>query len=77
VDGVWLDEFCDELAIFPQGSNDDQVDVTSYAARVQSHEWTPAKTPERPGRHQWDDVVTRAGVSATGNGALDLSRVQY
>lgn len=32
-DATWLVEFCDELAIFPVGKHDDQVDVLTYAAQ--------------------------------------------
>jgi hypothetical protein len=35
----WLDEWCDELAAFPSGTNDDQVDTLSYAARVVAAHW--------------------------------------
>jgi predicted phage terminase large subunit-like protein len=80
--GVWLAEFENELAIFPQGSHDDQVDVTSYAARVQSHEWTPAQEA-REGLHPWEGrVVEQAIASGTGHigngsGDLDLMNVPF
>lgn len=35
----WLDEWTDELAAFPSGTHDDQVDTLSYAARVVAAHW--------------------------------------
>jgi predicted phage terminase large subunit-like protein len=43
----WLDEWCDELAAFPSGSHDDQVDTLSYAARVVSAHWLPQEAAEQ------------------------------
>jgi predicted phage terminase large subunit-like protein len=40
-----LDGWCDELAQFPNGAHDDQVDVTAYAARVAVAHWLPAQAP--------------------------------
>jgi len=80
VEGVWLDEWCDELAIFPQGTHDDQVDTLSYAARVAVAEWTPAPVPARPGRSHHEIAVSAALHSATGNGThgdLDIMSVPY
>jgi predicted phage terminase large subunit-like protein len=71
-DGVWLDEWCDELAIFYQGTHDDQVDVFSYAARVLTAEWTPAASPPRQGRSPHEAAVATAHSAATGNGHGDL-----
>lgn len=79
LDGKWLDEYCDELAIFPSGSNDDQVDTTSYAVRVKLHEWTPAKAPTLPGLSAFELSLSAAYSSATGNGhgELDIMNVPY
>lgn len=77
-DGVWLDEWCDEMAIFPSGANDDQVDVMSYAARVVVNDWTPAPQQQRPGRH-FADAIDMAAHSQTGNGHhdVDLMHLDY
>jgi predicted phage terminase large subunit-like protein len=87
--GVWLDEWCDELAAFPQaGSHDDQVDVLSYAARVVTHEWKPARNAPDRRRTQLSDherALRIAAASATGrstfNGQgredLDIMNVPY
>jgi predicted phage terminase large subunit-like protein len=32
IDAVWLDDLETELALFPNGAHDDQVDAMSYAA---------------------------------------------
>jgi predicted phage terminase large subunit-like protein len=78
-DGVWLDEWCDELAIFPQGTHDDQVDNLAYAARIAVAEWTPAPTPARPGLSPWETAITAAQQSATGHGGheVDLMNLPY
>jgi len=75
----WLDEWCDELAIFPQGAHDDQVDTLSYAARIVAHEWTPAATQPRQGVSTWEAAVNAAAHSATGDGHgdLDIMGVPY
>lgn len=65
-DGEWLDEWCDELAIFPQGTHDDQVDTLAYAARVAVNDWTPAPTPARPGLSLHERAISAALESATG-----------
>jgi predicted phage terminase large subunit-like protein len=41
----WLDEWCDELAQFPNAAHDDQVDVLGYAGRVAITHWLPAQAP--------------------------------
>ena len=64
----WLDEWCDELAAFPAGAHDDQVDTLAYAARVVSAEYVPPPPTGRPGRHPADDAVAAAHRSATGDG---------
>jgi phage terminase large subunit-like protein len=73
VPGVWLDEWCDELAVFPAGTNDDQVDTLSYAALVVTNEWTPARPPPKPGAmSQADRTIAAAHQAATGDGRADL-----
>jgi predicted phage terminase large subunit-like protein len=42
----WLDEWCDELAEFPTGAHDDQVDCFAYAARITSAHWLPVESAE-------------------------------
>lgn len=80
-DGVWLDEWCDELAIFPQGAHDDQVDCLAYAARVVTHEWTPPRDVPRasPAVQAAEHAIAMAHASATGNGAhqLDIMNQQW
>jgi predicted phage terminase large subunit-like protein len=81
----WLDEWCDELAAFPQaGVHDDQVDVLSYAARVLTQEWTPARPPELPkatALAEHERVLRAAlaagtgGAAGSGNGELDIMNV--
>lgn len=74
----WLKEWENELAIFPQGSHDDQVDTMSYAARVQSHEWTPAPQQERPGQTPFEHAIGQASAAATGRaGELDIMNVPF
>ena len=82
--GVWLDEWCDELAAFPQaGTHDDQVDVLAYAARVMTMDWVPAKQQPRPQaltaherslRQAADAATGRIGSSRAG-GELDIMNV--
>jgi len=43
----WLSEWVDEHAAFPNGTNDDQVDTGSYAARVAVSRTAPALPRER------------------------------
>lgn len=80
--GQWLEEWCDELAAFPQGANDDQVDNLAYAARILSHDWTPPRSPERPRPSPHAAAVAQAAVAATGHagngrGEIDLMTVPY
>lgn len=76
-DGVWLDEWCDELAAFPTAKNDDQVDTMSYAARVQTAEWTAPTTQPRPGVDPHERAVNLAARSAIGSGEFDAMNVPY
>lgn len=75
----WLDVWCDELALFPQGTHDDQVDTLSYAARVITAQWSPAKPPPRPGLNPHQRAVAEAHRAATGDGRseLDIMNVPY
>lgn len=66
-DGDWLDEWTNELAIFPQGTHDDQVDTLAYAARVAVADWTPAPEPARPDASPWEGTFDAAYGSATGD----------
>lgn len=75
-DGVWLDEWCDELAAFPNGTHDDQVDTFSYAVRVQIADWTPPQTPPRQPMTDHERALHSAHQSATGHGGeLDIMNV--
>jgi predicted phage terminase large subunit-like protein len=50
-DVPWLDEWCDEIAGFPQWAHDDQTDNLSYAGRVHAAHWAappPDRTPADP-----------------------------
>ncbi|MFB4306974.1 phage terminase large subunit [Actinomadura sp. GTD37] len=67
----WLDVWCDELAAFPSGTNDDQVDTFSYAARVVSAHWLPQESAEqeqarRAGGRPDDGAIGAAFAAATG-----------
>lgn len=64
-DGKWLDEWCDELAIFPNGAHDDQVDVLSYAARIVVNDWTPTGSPPAA-VYPRDEAAEYAHHAATG-----------
>jgi predicted phage terminase large subunit-like protein len=75
--GVWLDEWCDELASFPKGNNDDQVDTVSYAARILTAEWTPPTSTPRRGVDPHERAVQLASGSAIGSGEVDLMNVPY
>jgi len=68
----WLDEWADELAAFPSGAHDDQVDTLSYAARIATAQWAAPRTPPRPGLSPADTAVAAAHRSATGDGRRDL-----
>ena len=77
-EGVWLDEWGDELAQFPNGTHDDQVDTLSYAAKIVTGEWTPPKTPPRPGRDPHERAVQLAASSALGDDQeFDAMSVPY
>lgn len=69
-DAPWLDEWCDELAAFPAGTNDDQVDTLSYAARIAAAHWLPPPPPERPKPRLAPELerIEQAFDAATGNG---------
>lgn len=51
----WLEEWVDELAAFPNGAHDDQVDVMAYAARVVAAYWLSPGTPAELDRRSWPD----------------------
>lgn len=74
----WLDDWCDELAGFPNATHDDQVDTLSYAVRVQVADWAPPKDPPRRGLDPHERSVATAAASATGQGeGIDLMNVQW
>lgn len=82
-DAEWLDEWLDELAEFPSGTHDDQVDTFGHAARVASTHWTPP--PNDPPPDAWEtlarqreQVEERAYTSATGvEGGIDIARADW
>ena len=76
-EGRWLDEWCDELASFPDGTHDDQVDTLSYAAKIVTGEWTPSKTEPRRGLDPHERAVTLAASSAIGGRDFDPMQVPY
>lgn len=64
----WLDEWESELASFPRGSHDDQVDTLSYAARIAAAHWTPPPPPARPAPAQPElERIAAAYSAASGN----------
>lgn len=74
----WLETWTNELAIFPQGAHDDQVDTLSYAARVLVHEWTPAHdSAPRQGVDPFERAVSQAAEAATGGSGLDLMNAPW
>jgi predicted phage terminase large subunit-like protein len=78
----WLDEWTNELASFPAGAHDDQVDVLAYAARVITAEWTPPRLPPREALTPHERAVAMAAESATGHagngrGDLDIMNLDY
>lgn len=42
----WLGDYLSEMAEFPQGAHDDQVDCTSYAVRVLAAHWLAPSAPQ-------------------------------
>lgn len=76
-DAEWLDEWLDELAAFPSGEFDDQVDTFGYASRIVSAHWTPLPVDPEPRPPRRSDA-DRAYEAATGVvGGVDLSRAQW
>lgn len=71
----WLDEWTDELASFPSGTHDDQVDTFSYAARVAAAHWLPAESPRRP--RSEPDVSQQVYAATTGGGDFDAMTAQW
>lgn len=68
-DAVWLDDWCDELAQFPNAAHDDQADVLAYAARVALTHWLPAQAPGEVERQ----MAAVAGGSAVIDHAAEAS----
>jgi predicted phage terminase large subunit-like protein len=77
-DADWLDEWTSELATFPNGAHDDQVDVFAYAARAQAAHWTPRDEFERiMSQHRDIDpyqIINQAADSAVGRQSDPLAR---
>jgi predicted phage terminase large subunit-like protein len=76
----WLDEWMDELAAFPRGAHDDQVDTFSSAARVVSGEYVPPGPAGAARADRSEAVIAAAHADATGDGHggdLDLLHVPY
>lgn len=71
----WLDDWCDELAAFPSGRHDDQVDTLSGAVRIVAAHWVPQGTTadRRATGDRVDGVEWEAFLAATGaSEPLDL-----
>jgi predicted phage terminase large subunit-like protein len=67
--GQWLEEWENEVALFPRGSHDDQVDTLSYAARIAAAHWIPPVPAKRPPALPRDLAeIEQAFDAATGNG---------
>jgi predicted phage terminase large subunit-like protein len=65
----WLDTWESELASFPRGAHDDQVDTFSAAARVAAAHWVPPPPPSRPPPPAHElAAIAAAHAAATGNG---------
>src|SRR5258707_404056 len=83
----WLDEWTDELAAFPNGAHDDQVDTLSYAALVVTNQWAKGPDPPREGLSPHERAIAAAYASATGSagngqhsdgtGQLDIMGLDY
>jgi predicted phage terminase large subunit-like protein len=81
----WLDVWCDELASFPAGTYDDQVDTFSYAARVVAAHWLPDETGEvvaarqREARDADGSAIAQAYEASTGgsSGGADFMSMEY
>jgi len=69
----WLDEWLDELAEFPQGAHDDQVDTFAYAARIASAHWLPPESPKRETEQTATAASDLAFQASTGqSGGVDF-----
>jgi hypothetical protein len=67
-DADWLGDWIAELAEFPAGAHDDQVDVLSYAVRILYAHWSvPYSRPavRADGRVTAADQAYRAGTGTT------------
>ena len=53
---VWLDDYLDELTMFPSGAHDDMVDVTSYAAAVLAERSVRGHEPKKKVQSHQDKV---------------------
>jgi predicted phage terminase large subunit-like protein len=73
---AWQDKWCDELASFPSGLRDDQVDTLAYAARVLTTEWTPRRADPRRGLDPYERAIALARRAAT-CGGFDPMTIQY
>lgn len=73
----WLDEWCDEIAGFPSWTNDDQVDVFAYAARIVSAHWTPRhEKPTSPYRSPSDADLAYSASTGLPAG-VDFERADW
>lgn len=84
-DAVWLPAYLDEMAAFPRGANDDQVDATSQALQRMARGAATASAPKgtvappTPGAHRTVNLppapsAGRARVSAPGITSLPRRR---
>jgi len=78
-DAPWLDEWCDEIAGFPQWAHDDQADTFAYAARVRMAHWAvppedTAPTDPVTGREQ---VMMPDAIDQALGQPIDLSSAAW
>lgn len=76
----WLGDWIAELAEFPAGENDDQVDVLAYAVRVMAAHWLePEDRPEPRTQFLRPNPVEGAYEAQTGapGGMVDFQRAEW
>jgi predicted phage terminase large subunit-like protein len=71
---TWMPELVEELAEFPSGRHDDQVDVVAYASRVVSENWLPD-----PGQTEQDTSPPPPDTlpDPSGLGDIDPGTIQF
>lgn len=66
VNGTWIGDYCDELAMFPEYAYADQVDASSGAYNVLQrvggyYDWTPEKSVQSVGQSPYGQAIGTAG----------------